>query len=131
MTYGSAPDEAIFCVDRLVEYMGNDDKALSTVVKIVRDAIGPGVEPLNLAGEAIRDGKLMEARRILHSLRGGIGNLGAKRFVASSLAVELALQEGRMMEIPLLYSALEGELKLVLDHAGAWLDQHSGRAVAR
>jgi hypothetical protein len=35
------------------------------------------------------------------------------------------------VEIPLLFTALEGELKLVLDHAGAWLDQHSGRAAVR
>lgn len=131
MSYASAPDEAVFCVDQLLEYMGRDEKALNTVVKIVRDGIGPGVEPLNMAGEAIRDGKLMEARRILHNLRGTIGNLGAKRFVAASLALELALQEGRTMEISLLFTALEGELKLVHDHAGAWLDQHSGRAAAR
>ena len=89
------------------------------------------IEPLNLAGEAIRDGKLMEARRILHNLRGSIGNLGAKRFVAASLALELALQEGRIVEVPILFTALEGELKLVHDHAGAWLDQHSGRAAVR
>lgn len=131
MSYGSAPDEAVFCVDKLLDYMGSNEKALDTVVKIVRDAIGPGVEPLNMAGEAIRDGKFMEARRILHNLRGSIGNLGAKRFVAASLALELALQEGRIVEIPLLFTVLEGELKLVHDHAGAWLDQHSGRAVAR
>lgn len=131
MSYASAPDEAIFCVDSLLEYMGQDEKALNTVVKIVRDGISPGVEPLNMAGEAIRDAKFMEARRILHNLRGSIGNLGAKRYVAASLALELALQEGRIMEIPLLFTALEGELKLVHDHAGAWLDQHSGRAAAR
>ncbi|WP_028105170.1 Hpt domain-containing protein [Pseudoduganella violaceinigra] len=131
MSYASAPDEAIFCVDKLLDYMGHDAKAMKTVVKIVRDGIGPGVEPLNMAGEAIRDAKFMEARRILHTLRGSIGNLGAKRFVAASLALELALQEGRIVEIPRLFTAVEGELKLVHDHAGAWLDQHSGRAVAR
>ena len=131
MSYASAPDESVFCVEKLMDYIGRDEKARNTVVNIVRDGIGPGVEPLNLAGEAIRDGKFMEARRILHNLRGSIGNLGAKRFVAASLALELALQEGKVAEIPLLFTALEGELKLVHDHAGAWLDQHSGRASAR
>ena len=131
MSYASAPDEAIFCVDKLLEYMGQDEKALDTVVKIVRDGIGPGVGPLNMGGEAIPDARFMEARRILHNLRGTVGNLGAKRFVAASLALELALQEGRIMEIPLLFTALESELKLVHDHAGAWLDQHSGRSAAR
>jgi hypothetical protein len=130
-SYASASDEAIFCIDKLMQYMGDDDKAISNVVKIVRDGIGPGVEPLNLAGEAIRDEKFMEARRILHNLRATVGALGAKRFVAASLALELALQEGRMMEVPYLFTALEGELKLVLDHAGAWLDRHAGRASAR
>jgi HPt (histidine-containing phosphotransfer) domain-containing protein len=129
--YASASDEAIFCVDKLMQFMGSDEKAINNVVKIVRDGIGPGLEPLNVAGEAIRDNRLMEARRVLHNLRGSVGALGAKRFVAACLALELALQEGRLMEVPMLFTAVEGELKLVLETAGAWLDQHSGRAVAR
>ncbi|MBB3119952.1 Hpt domain-containing protein [Pseudoduganella violacea] len=129
--YGSASDEAIFCVDKLLALMGADEHGVEGVSKIVRRSIGPGVDPLNLAGEAIRDARLTEACRILHNQRSALAGLGAKRFVAASLALELALNESRLMEVPVLFAAVEGELKLVLEHAGAWLDRHNGRNASR
>jgi hypothetical protein len=129
--YASAHDETIFCVDELVEALGNDDRAVRRVVRIVRDCISLGVEPLNMAGEAVQQGRFMEARRIVHKLRDSVTELGAKRFVAACLGLELALAEGKVLQIPLLFSAAESELRLVIEHAGAWLDQHEGRASAR
>lgn len=116
-------NEAIFSVEQLLKYMGNDDKARATVSRIVRDAIAPGMEPLRQAGEAIRDARLTEARRILHTLRGAVGSVGAQRFVTASLALELALEEQRGGDVPLLYTSVEGELKLALEQARLWLDQ--------
>ena len=129
--YASAHDETIFCVDELVEALGNDERAVRRVVRIVRDSISLGLEPLNLAGEAVQQARFMEARRIVHKLRDSVTELGAKRFVAACLGLELALAEGKVLQIPLLFSAVESELRLVMEHAGAWLDQHEGRAVAR
>lgn len=129
--YASAPDEAVFCVDRLLALMGRDEPGVEAVSKIVRHSIGAGVDPLNLAGEAVRDARLTEACRLLHGQRTALAALGAKRFVAASLALELALQESRLMEVPVLFAAVEGELKLVLEQAGAWLDRHNGRHTAR
>lgn len=129
--YASAHDETIFCVDELVEALGNDERAVRRVVRIVRDGISLGLEPLNLAGEAVQQARFLEARRIIHKLRDSVTELGAKRFVAACLGLELALAEGKVLQIPLLFSAVEAELRLVMEHAGAWLDQHEGRAVAR
>lgn len=129
--YASAHDETIFCVDELVEALGNDERAVRRVVRIVRDGISLGLEPLNLAGEAVQQARFLEARRIIHKLRDSVTELGAKRFVAACLGLELALAEGKVLQIPLLFSAVEAELRLVMEHAGAWLDQHEGRAEAR
>jgi HPt (histidine-containing phosphotransfer) domain-containing protein len=129
--YASAHDETIFCVDELVEALGNDERAVRRVVRIVRDCISLGIEPLNMAGEAVQQARFMEARRIIHKLRDSATELGAKRFVAACLGLELALAEGQVLQIPLLFSAAESELRLVIEHAGAWLDQHEGRAAAR
>ena len=129
--YASASDDAIFSVDDLVDRMGGDARAVAKVVRRVRDCIGNGIEPLNLAGEAVQQARFMEARRILHNLRHDVSELGASRFVGACLALELALTEGRVVEIPLLFTAAETELRLVMEHAGAWLDQHAGRATQR
>lgn len=129
--YASASDDTIFSVDELVEQMGGDERAVAKVVRRVRACIGNGIEPLNLAGDAVQQARFMEARRILHNLRHDVSELGASRFVGACLALELALTEGRVIEIPLLFTAAETELRLVMDHAGAWLDQHAGRASQR
>lgn len=129
--YASALDDTIFCVDELVDRTGGEARAMSNVVHRVRACIGNGIEPLNLAGEAVQQARFMEARRILHNLRHDVSELGASRFVGACLALELALAEGRVIEIPLLFTAAETELRLVMDHAGAWLDQHAGRASQR
>lgn len=131
MAYASAHDEMIFCVDDLVEALGNDDRAVGKVVRLVRNCIGTGIEPLNRAGEAVQQGRFMEARRIVHQLRDSISELGARRFVGACLGLELALAEGKVLEIPLLFTAAETELRIVMEHAGAWLDQHAGRHAAR
>lgn len=131
VAYASASDDIVFSVDELVERMGGDARAVAKVVQRVRECIGNGTEPLNLAGEAVQQARFMEARRILQNLRHDVSELGASRFVGASLALELALTEGKVVEIPLLFTAAETELRLVMDHAGAWLDQHAGRSSHR
>jgi chemotaxis protein histidine kinase CheA len=115
--------ETTFTVDTLLKYMGNDDKALAVVGKIVRDAVTPGMEPLERAKAALDEQRFYDAGRIFHSLRGSVGTLGAKRMVAAALALEQALVEQRTAEVPALFEALQREYQAVLDQAGAWLKQ--------
>jgi hypothetical protein len=115
------PEESIFSVDVLLKYMGNDDKALGIVSKIVRDACAPGMAPFELAGAALREQRLADAGKIFHTLRGSIGTLGAKRLVSASLKLELAIAEQRSEQIPSLFAALESEYQLVLRQADEWL----------
>lgn len=129
--YASTPDDTIFTVDELVERMGGDARAMAKVVHRVRDCIGNGTAPLNMAGDAVQLGRFMEARRILHNVRHDVSELGASRFVGACLGLELALAEKKVVEIPLLFTACEAELRLVMEHAGTWLDQHAGRASHR
>lgn len=117
-------DEAIFSVTTLLKYMGNDDKALAVVTKIVRDACAPRRAPLEQARAAIDAGRLTDAGKIFHGLRGSVGTLGAKRLVAASLALEQALVDRDTPRIPTLLTAVDTEYDLVLEHADAWLAQH-------
>lgn len=119
-----AAGETTFTVDTLLKYMGNDDKALAVVGKIVRDAVTPGMEPLERAKAALDEQRYHDAGRIFHSLRGSVGTLGAKRMVAAALALEQALVEQRTPEVPALFAALQHEYQAVLDQASAWLKQH-------
>ena len=117
--------EAVFSVDTLLKYMGNDAKALAVVSKIVRDACAPGMAPLQQAATQLREQNYTEAGRTLHSLRGSIGTLGAKRLVTSSLQVEQAIAERSLDRIPVLFTELESEYRLVLQSADAWLQRNA------
>ena len=117
----SPSEENVFSVAMLLKYMGNDDKALAIVSKIVRDACAPGMEPFNLAQAAIEEQRLGDAGKIFHSLRGSIGTLGAKRLVAASLKLEQALAGGEAEQIPPLFAELASEYQLLLRHAEDWL----------
>lgn len=117
-------DAAIFSVTTLLKYMGNDDKALAVVTKIVRDACAPRRAPLEQARAAIDAGRLTDAGKIFHGLRGSVGTLGAKRLVAASLALEQAMVDRDTPRIPSLLAVVDTEYGLVLDHADAWLLQH-------
>lgn len=116
-----AAEEQIFSVDTLLKYMGNDDKALAVVSKIVRDACAPGMAPMQQAALALREERYTDAGKILHSLRGSIGTLGAKRLVVSSLKLEQAIAARLLEQVPALLLDLESEYQLVLQSADGWL----------
>ncbi|MDC8756888.1 Hpt domain-containing protein [Janthinobacterium fluminis] len=115
----------VFTVDVLVQYLGNDQKALAVVTKIVRDAVSSAREPFARAVAALHDGRPADTARILHGLRGSIGTLGAKRFVGAALAMELAIAEQRTEQLPLLLAGVASEFALALDSADAWLSAHA------
>ncbi len=121
----SPSEENVFSVAMLLKYMGNDDKALAIVSKIVRDACAPGMEPFTQAQAAIDDQRLGDAGKIFHSLRGSIGTLGAKRLVAASLKLEQALAGAEAEQIPPLFAELASEYQLLLRHAEDWLQRNA------
>ncbi|MYN41475.1 Hpt domain-containing protein [Duganella sp. FT109W] len=123
------PELSIFTVDTLLKYMGNDDKALAIVSKIVHDACLPRMTPFDEAGAALREDRLAEAGKIFHGLRGSIGALGAKRLVAASLKLEQAIAERQTGQIPSLFAALQSEYQLVLREADDWLKRHAPPAI--
>lgn len=118
-------EDNVFSVATLLKYMGNDDKALAIVSKIVRDACAPGMEPFRQANAAIQEDRLTDAGKLFHSLRGSIGTLGAKRLVASSLKLEQALVERQTAHIAPLFAELEAEYQLVLHQAQEWLSRNA------
>lgn len=126
----SHADENVFSVTTLLKYMGNDDKALAIVTRIVRDACAPRRAPLVQARAAIEDGHLAEAGKIFHGLRGSVGNLGAKRLVGAALALEQALGARDTVNIPGLLSAVEAEYDAVLAAADGWLAQQQPTSAA-
>jgi PAS domain S-box-containing protein len=120
------PGEAsVFNMDSLMRVMGRDAKGRAVMVKMVRGAIDTGMQPVELAGQALKEGRLRDAARLFHSLRGAVGVLGAKRLIQATIAAEDAINEQREHELAERYQTVRAELEQTLAHAQAWLDREA------
>ena len=116
-------DTPVFNMDSLMRVMGKDAKGRAVLAKMVRGAVEAGMQPADQAGEALRDGRLRDAARLFHSLRGAVGVLGAKRLIQATVDAESAITEQRDHELETRYQTVRAELELALAAARAWLDR--------
>ncbi len=118
-----APTEQVFSMDSLMRVMGKDQKGRAVMFKMVRGALEGGMQPMDDADAALREGRPGEAARILHSLRGAVGVLGAKRLVKATLDAESAIRAGNPDTLPGLLATVRWELEQVLAQGKRWLEQ--------
>jgi PAS domain S-box-containing protein len=116
-------EATIFNMDSLMRVMGKDAKGRAVMVKMVRGAIDTGMQPVEQAGQALQEGRLRDAARLFHSLRGAVGVLGAKRLIQATIDAEDAINEQREHELTDRYEAVRAELEQTLAHARVWLDR--------
>jgi HPt (histidine-containing phosphotransfer) domain-containing protein len=110
-------------MDSLMRVMGKDAKGRAVMVKMVRGAIETGMQPADLAGQALQEGRMRDAARMFHSLRGAVGVLGAKRLIQATIDAEDAINEQREHELGERYQTVRAELEQTLAQARAWLDR--------
>ncbi|MYM98246.1 Hpt domain-containing protein, partial [Duganella vulcania] len=117
----SPADPTAFSMDSLMRVMGKDAKGRAVMVKMVRDVVDTGMQPADQAGQALREGRLRDAARQFHSLRGAVGVLGAKRLIQATVEAETAINEQRDELLEARYQAVRDELEHTLALARDWL----------
>ncbi|WP_229205966.1 response regulator [Duganella sp. Leaf126] len=123
---GSEAD--VFNVDKLMRVMGKDAKGRAVMLKMVRGAIAGGMTPADEAERAITDGRLPDAARQFHSLRGAVGVLGARRLIQATKDAEDAIASAEQAAIVASSQAVREALQATLEQARAWLSlQHDGQ----
>ncbi|NYE62564.1 PAS domain S-box-containing protein [Duganella sp. 1224] len=118
-----AGDLPVFNMDGLMRVMGKDAKGRAALYKMVRGALDAGMAPVEQAGEALREGRLRDAAKLFHGLRGAVGVLGAKRLIQATIDAEDAIQDQREDAITERYQQVRSELERALAEARAWLDR--------
>jgi PAS domain S-box-containing protein len=113
--------EPLFSMDGLMRVMGKDPKGREVLFKMVRTALAGGMEPMDQADLALREGRPTDAAKVLHSLRGAIGVLGAKRLIRATLEAESAITEQRSAELHTHFTEVRQVLQATLAEADAWL----------
>jgi HPt (histidine-containing phosphotransfer) domain-containing protein len=110
-------------MDSLMRVMGQDPKGRQVMFKMVRGALDSGMQPLDEADLALSEGRADEAAKLLHSLRGAVGVLGAKRLVRVTLDAENAIVQQRTEELPAIFAGVRGVLEATLQQAADWLER--------
>ncbi|HEX8609973.1 MAG TPA: response regulator [Telluria sp.] len=110
----------------LIDIAKGNPEHLAAVANLVRRVVGEGHQQFDQARVHWDAGRDAEAARVLHTLRGGIGSVGAKRFAAASLELEQSLKGEPGGDTAALFLQAARELDAAVEAGRAWLAQHDG-----
>lgn len=117
----AADELATFDVGALVALGKHDQGYLGTLVALIDKAVADGLTPIADAQRAWQEGRHREAAMAFHTLRGSFGTLGARRFAARALQLELAIHSGHRAEAETLFPVIAEDLQATLTAAQTWL----------
>lgn len=112
----------IFNPDNLLKYVKGNPKRYNAIVEMISNIVTRGEAPLKEGEAAYNANRLDDARKIIHAMKGSMGNIGAFNVWNSAQRLESAL-EGRESEDFIMTSIkqVENDLKIMLVEANTWL----------
>ncbi len=112
----------IFSPESLLLIMAGKPENRPLMMGLVRKMVEQGDAPLREVRAAYADGRMKDAGRMLHTMRGSMGMFGATRFVNAALQAEAAVGKDSAEAFEASFSAVERELALLCQTASAWLE---------
>ena len=109
----------IFAPTLLNTILDRDANQFAHVEAAAREALRRSVAEFSTLEAAIASGDVDYACKILHSMRGGIGTLGAVRFAEESLRAQQQLRDGERVDIEKLREFFDQFAAAIQ----AWLEQ--------
>lgn len=102
-------------------------KASPSNLQKILSSVNSVIERANLqiaqVKSAFEEGRADDAARLLHTLRGSVGSLGAKTFAELTLSAENAIRGAQQQESSALINAVEEELQKTVSAARSWLQE--------
>ncbi|HTD03628.1 PAS domain S-box protein [Undibacterium sp.] len=95
----------------------------ATMLGLIRKVVENGTAPVIEARLAWQEGRPEDAARMLHTLRGMMGTLGAKRFADAALELEKTLPHETSRALMMMFGRVEQELDAAIAKARAWVQQ--------
>ena len=118
------PAPRIFDLGELANLKQDDPGYRTMLCSLVRSMANRAPSQLDEALLAWQDGRIEDAARTLHTMRGSIGTLGAMDFADLARELELALHALETARIDELFAATQQQLELTVNAANAWLAEH-------
>ena len=125
---GTAPGASpvVFDPEPMLSSTGNNPATRAVVVGLCKELVQQGMLPLDTVQQHLLTGDTTSACRLLHTLRGSLGSVGAKPFAASTLSLEHAIRANESTAWDALLGDARIQLQRVIDAAGAWLLTQAG-----
>ena len=120
-TLEPAASTEIFSSTTLDQLCATSTQMHQTLAELVVEVLQRGPAPVQEARQAWQEQRPEDAARIVHTLRGGMGTLGAVSLPELTLQLEQALKQGDALQSERLLSQLEVEFALLLQAFADWL----------
>ncbi|HAT30833.1 MAG TPA: histidine kinase, partial [Janthinobacterium sp.] len=122
--------DGVFEPDQLLKYSVGDPALRASLLNLIRDLGVHSPAQMAAARAAWIDGRVGEAARLLHTMRGSIGSLGARHFAQAALVLEEALraEPAGPQQVTALFALAEHELLATVAAARFWLERQDAAA---
>ena len=117
----SAPvrEKGVFDISVLDSITKSNLTQRTALLGLIGTLISRSRQELALAQKHHLQGDMQQALKLLHTLRGAVGNLGAKQFAAESLVLEAAIRDGTP-DVGVHVARVQVELEKTLACAHMW-----------
>lgn len=119
----------IFDAAQLMPLTSGDPAYLGAIVDLLRKFIDKGTSDLITARKMWREDRAVDAAHALHTMRGSVGSIGAKRFAEVALALETAIHDCDTVRIEPLFDSAIRELDSAITAASQWISEYAPAAV--
>lgn len=118
-----ASSQDIFNVDSLFATIADDPEAIAKMTRLIGNLLDNTEKKIEAVREAKQEGRCKDMAPMLHTMRGSIGMLGAKRFADVSRELETLVVGDDLTGLDSLLEKVEQELRLTISAARTWLLQ--------
>jgi HPt (histidine-containing phosphotransfer) domain-containing protein len=120
----SAEELTLFAPDQLLRLVRGKPQRLRDLLDMIDSFIANGIAPIEQGRALLQQGDHEAARRLFHTLKGSVGNLGGKAMWDAAQAVETAIRDGDLGRIDELLQQATDCLQRTVAAARDWVDRH-------
>lgn len=121
----AAAGNPLFAPDGLLRYVRGKPQRLRDILAMIQALVSGGVTPIEQGRALLEQGSRDEAARHFHTLKGAMGNLGARSLWRAIQALETAIREEEWRDLEPLLQHTEQVMADTCAAAAAWLAAHS------
>ena len=121
---GQSKEKGVFDISALDSITKHNPTQRKVLIALVTSLTTTSRAELSHSLALLQAGEEAMALKILHTLRGAVGNLGAKRFAEATIAIERAVH-AQAENVALHFNAASAELSRTMTLAEIWIANSS------